>query len=577
MDEFELELKLEFLQEVRELLAATEQSFLALEKEPKNNLLIDTIFRFTHNLKGTASAVGFKQIVELAHKAENLMLEIKQQKILATDEVVSVLLNFNDKVKEMIDGLSSDVEAVFDCERLLSDLRRISESKSTTPIIGILGINQSVELSGTSPVTDEEGWDQHPLSEVKPLFVHKAAPHPLVSRHTNKDETLRVSVKRLEKLNNLVGELVILQTVIDSLLSSAGEVKIADSFGKLCKDIQDLSMSLRLIQIGPTFHKLSRIVRDTSIILGKKIDLKILGEDTEVDRGIVESLGSSLVHIIRNAIDHGIESPEERISNGKPEAGVVKVQAYHEGHFLIIEITDDGKGIDGEHLVKKAIAKGIITPDLRLTKQQAIDLIFHPGLSTKEEVSEVSGRGVGMDVVKTNISELGGEIKVSSKTDQGSSFKLILPMALATIDGILVRSGSQKLVIPRAQIQEIIKIKENSVTTGVGSKTYLDLGKEVIPLLNLEENLEFTTETISSGMALVVKHNDHTFAVAIDDIIQHQQVVVNPIITGMFNKQGVIGTTILEDGKPSLIIDLVKLFSLRLKDENVAREVPKTA
>jgi two-component system chemotaxis sensor kinase CheA len=625
MDDFELELKMDFLQEARELLETTEQSFLALEKDPTNNLLIDTIFRFAHNLKGTSSAVGFKQIAELTHKAESLMLEIKQQNVLATDEVVSVLLVFNDKVREMIDGLSNDIEAVFDCEELMVDLQRISVPQGSSAAASVApqevvepsespasveagttelsdedmervrmeGLLQDLEALGismpaeeaaqTPPAADEDGWDQPAVAEVRPLPVMKAAPKPVVNKDAKKDarkedETLRVSVSRLEKLNNLVGELVILQTVVESLLSTTGEVKTARSLGKLCKDIQDLSMSLRMVQIGPTFQKLTRVVRDTSKLLSKKIDLRILGEDTEIDKIVVESLGDPLVHIIRNAIDHGVETPEERVASGKSEEGVVEVMAFHEGNFLVIQITDDGKGINGERLVEKAIAKGIIPPHSVLTEQQAIELIFHPGFSTKEEVSEVSGRGVGMDVVKTNIMELGGEIKVRSKVGQGSCFRLMLPLTLAIIDGMLIESGGQKLVIPKAQVQEVIKIEEGAITTVTGRKPYLNLRKEVIPLFNLEEDWGAITKTIKSGIALVVRHNDHTFAVAINDIIRQQQVVVKPPTKEILNKQGVMGTTILGDGKPSLIIDLLNLYSRSLRKEiAVNREVQKAA
>jgi len=611
MDDFELELKMDFLQEARELLENTEQSFLTLEKDPTNTTLIDTIFRFAHNLKGTSSAVGFKQIAELTHKAESLMLEIKQQNVMATDEVVSILLIFNDKVREMIEGLSENVDAQFDCEDLMADLQRItvpnaagvtSSEPATSSVaaseanesnsgesamsdedterirmeglmqdLEALGINMPAEEGQTPPAASDENWGQ-PMAEVTPLPVMKAPPKPVVNKDVKKDsrkedETLRVSVGRLEKLNNLVGELVILQTVVESLLSTTGEVKTARSLGKLCKDIQDLSMSLRMVQIGPTFQKLSRVVRDTSKLLGKKIDLQIIGEDTEIDKTVVESLGDPLVHIIRNAIDHGVESPEERIAAGKPEEGIVEVMAFHEGNFLVIQITDDGKGINGEKLVEKATAKGIIPAGANLTEQQAIELIFHPGFSTKEVVSEVSGRGVGMDVVKTNISELGGEIKVRSKVGSGSCFRLMLPLTLAIIDGMLIEAGGQKLVVPKAQVQEVIKIEEGAITAITGRKPYLKLRNEVIPLFTLEEDWGTITKTIKSGIALIVRHNDHTFAVAINDIIRQQQVVVKPPTAEILNKQGVMGTTILGDGKPSLIIDLLNLYSRHLRKE----------
>jgi two-component system chemotaxis sensor kinase CheA len=570
MDDFEIELKRDFLQEASELMQSTEQSFLELEKDPSNKTLIDAIFRFAHNLKGTSRAVGFGQIAELTHSAENLLLEIKQEKIFANDRVVSTLLVFNDKVREMIDGLKENLDATFECADLIKDLDSIINGELPADMI-------PAEASLEAPSAD--AFEEATLvAEATEVVEHIEAQNDNVRKLPEKkvevkkaprqeDETIRVSLNRLEVLNNLVGELVILQSVVESSLSKTGEIKTARSLGKLCKDIQDLSMSLRMVPVGPSFQKLTRIVRDTSKLLNKKVDLKLLGEDTEIDKTVAESIGDPLVHIIRNAIDHGVETPEERVAAGKPEEGIVEVMAFHEGNFLVIQITDDGKGINGAKLIEKAKAKGIIPQNAALSEQQAVELIFHAGFSTKDTVSEVSGRGVGMDVVKTNIEALGGEVKVRSKVGSGSCFRLMLPLTLAIIDGMLIKAGGQMLIVPKGQVLEVIKLEPSQVTKMTGRRPYLTLRDQIIPVFNLEEDWGSLNKDEKVEIAMIIRHNENLFAVGITDIIRQQQVVVKPPTKEIMNKQGVMGTTILGDGKPSLIIDLINLYSKRLRQE----------
>jgi two-component system chemotaxis sensor kinase CheA len=570
MDDFEIELKRDFLQEASELMQSTEQSFLELEKDPSNKTLIDAIFRFAHNLKGTSRAVGFGQIAELTHSAENLLLEIKQEKIFANDRVVSTLLVFNDKVREMIDGLKENLDATFECADLIKDLDSIINGELPADMI-------PAEASLEAPSAD--AFEEATLvAEATEVVEHIEAQNDNVRKLPEKkvevkkaprqeDETIRVSLNRLEVLNNLVGELVILQSVVERSIIKTGEIKTARSLGKLCKDIQDLSMSLRMVPVGPSFQKLTRIVRDTSKLLNKKVDLKLLGEDTEIDKTVAESIGDPLVHIIRNAIDHGVETPEERVAAGKPEEGIVEVMAFHEGNFLVIQITDDGKGINGAKLIEKAKAKGIIPQNAALSEQQAVELIFHAGFSTKDTVSEVSGRGVGMDVVKTNIEALGGEVKVRSKVGSGSCFRLMLPLTLAIIDGMLIKAGGQMLIVPKGQVLEVIKLEPSQVTKMTGRRPYLTLRDQIIPVFNLEEDWGSLNKDEKVEIAMIIRHNENLFAVGITDIIRQQQVVVKPPTKEIMNKQGVMGTTILGDGKPSLIIDLINLYSKRLRQE----------
>lgn len=564
MDEFEIELQKDFLCEAIDLLQDAEKDFLQLEKEPQNKQLIDAIFRFAHNLKGTSRAVGLGEIAEITHKAENLLLDIKDSKIIATPHIVNVLLAFKDKVSEMIEGLSQDLSLKFDCvdlSRLLDEASRGEGAKEDAELVSleIIQPNEEAEIIEESLFAVEE------IHVETPQIVKENNVTPITKQEPRKDdETIRVSLNRLEKLNDLVGELVILRSLVESSLLNHGESKTARSLEKLCKDIQDMTMSLRMVSVGPTFQKLNRVVRDTSKLLGKNIELRLMGEDTEIDKTVIESLSDPLVHIVRNSLDHGIETSEARLLAGKSEAGTVEVMAFHEGNYLVIQITDDGKGINPDTLINIAMAKGIIGRESNLTHQQGIELIFHPGFSTKDAVSEISGRGVGMDVVKTNIEALGGEVQVRSKIGVGSCFRLILPLTLAIIEGLLIESGEQCYIVPKAQVHEVIRLDFKNITKMTGQTPYLRLRDEVIPLYELSQDLIGKSE--DSPIALIVRNGQKVFAVAIKDVLKLQQVVVKPATKELSMIQGVMGATILGNGNPSLILDLINFYAKRMKN-----------
>ena len=313
------------------------------------------------------------------------------------------------------------------------------------------------------------------------------------------DETIRVGLNKVQKLNDYVGELVILQSVLNeqsSMFESQLLLKSLDQLGKLSKEIHEMSMSLRMVPIKSTIQKLHRIVRDTNKMLDKNAVLHLHGEETEVDKTVVEQLSDPLVHIIRNAVDHGIESPEDRVKSGKTPEGNVNLKCFHEGNSLVIEIKDDGKGICPEVLREKAIEKGVISASAKLTDDEICQLIFHAGFSTKAEVSQVSGRGVGMDVVKTNIESLSGTIKLSSVKGEGSIFKIMLPLTMAVIEGMITMVSDHKFVIPLAQVFETLRYDEDVVEHITGKGDVFNLRGETIPLFKVSELLKLDeTET----------------------------------------------------------------------------------
>lgn len=379
------------------------------------------------------------------------------------------------------------------------------------------------------------------------------------------DETIRVSTSRLEKLLNFVGEMVILQAVLreqsaesDSLLLK----KTVNQLGKVTKEVQDISMSLRMVPVKPTFQKMQRIVRDTAGALGKKVQLHLIGEETELDKTVLERLTDPLVHLVRNAVDHGIENRETRLKNGKSEVGNVTLSAYHQSGKLVIDIRDDGGGIDAKKVIELARKKGLLRPNQEITDKEAYYLLFAPGFSTKQQITDISGRGVGMDVVKTNIEELTGEVLIETELGKGTVFRVVLPLTMAIIDGMILRSGDDRYVLPLGHVHECIRPKKEMVKNTTGMGEILMLRGENLPMYRLGALFGKKTASLDfNGISIVVRSGGEPYALYVDDIIAQYQVVVKQLGNELKTCRGVSGSTILGDGRPALIIepnDLVK-------------------
>jgi two-component system, chemotaxis family, sensor kinase CheA len=619
MDDFELELKMDFLSESEDLLANAEEAFLRLESERNNDLLLNEIFRLAHNLKGTSKAVGFDQLAELTHVAENLILKLKDKSIPVTNNVVSILLEFKDKVNEIVENLKIDINSRFDIESLKEKITLSIEQKGEQQEKNsedVHEVNDSIISDAALESLRESGFSEEDIrqmlgdqvednpkenkilefnnipvfgveqevsaQEVKSEKIQQMVlPEIAVTKNpenNKEEESIRVKLSRIDSLNNVIGELVILQTVLMQkrfeFITDDLSNKSIGMMGKLFKELQDISMSLRMLPLKQTFQKMTRIVRDTSKTLGKEVQLHLRGENTEVDKTVLEKIADPLVHIIRNAVDHGLESNEDRQKNGKNPIGQVELMAYHEGSNLVIQITDDGKGINPDVIRKKAIEKGVIKENSNLSDNEIINLIFHPGFSTKEEVSEVSGRGVGMDVVKTNIEMLGGEVKLRSKVEEGSSFKIVLPLTMAIIEGIVIELQGDKFVIPLSQIFEITQIQENAIERFSGVSQLFTLRGEVLPLFNLNMKLgKQLNKNTKNYTVIIVRGLVAPFGVIVDDIINQQQIVIKKLGHDLAKMKGVVGSAIMADGKPSLIIDLFELYRDDLKISNNKKKV----
>lgn len=393
--------------------------------------------------------------------------------------------------------------------------------------------------------------------------------------------SIRVSIDKIDDLINMMGELVITQSMLNQLGSieefgAADFEKLRDGLVQLernTREMQENIMRIRMLPISFVFQRFPRLIHDLSEKLNKKIELEMSGEQTELDKTVMEKIGDPLVHLVRNSIDHGIESPEERRLSGKNESGVIKLNAFHEGGNIVIEIIDDGAGLNRDKIISKAVQNNIIAEDEILTDEQIYELIFSPGLSTADEVSDVSGRGVGMDVVRRNIRDLGGTVEVSSETNKGSIFTIRLPLTLAIMDGQSVSVGNEIYIIPLVSIVESLQVRSDEIKGVVGKASLYRLRDEYIPIVRLHDVFSIGTEChkLEEGLLVVVEGEGIKIALFIDDLLGQQQVVIKSLETHYKKVKGISGATILGDGTVALIIDVAGLIRLSQTELNIAK------
>jgi two-component system chemotaxis sensor kinase CheA len=381
---------------------------------------------------------------------------------------------------------------------------------------------------------------------------------------SQESSSIRVNIDKIDSLINLVGELVITQSMLSQLSQDMDVVvaeKMRDGLEQLernTRELQESVMRIRMLPISFSFNRFPRLVHDLSSKLGKQVELKLSGEQTELDKTVLEKIGDPLVHLVRNALDHGIEIPEVRKAAGKPETGIVHLDAYHLGGNVVIEISDDGKGLDRDKILSKAREKGLVGADEQVPEERIYDFLFQPGFSTAEQVSDVSGRGVGMDVVKRNIKDLGGTVEVRSSTGAGSKFTIRLPLTLAILDGQLVRVGDETYIIPLVSIIESLQIKPECINSISGQVELFRLREAYLPIIRLYElfNLKPNSTDLNDGLLVVVDGEGQRAGIFVDDLLGQQQVVIKSLKTNYRSVKGVSGATILGDGTVALILDI---------------------
>ncbi|MBL1274966.1 MAG: chemotaxis protein CheA [Ectothiorhodospiraceae bacterium] len=387
---------------------------------------------------------------------------------------------------------------------------------------------------------------------------------------TPETSSIRVGIDKVDDLINMVGELVIIQSMLGQLgedFDMSRVERLKDGLGELernTRELQESVMRIRMLPISFAFNRFPRMVHDLSAKLNKKIELTMSGEQTELDKTVMEKIGDPLVHLVRNSIDHGIESPEVRKAAGKPETGTVNLNAYHQGGNIIIEIKDDGAGLNIEKILSKAVERGLVNADEEISEEKIYDLLFQAGFSTADVVSDVSGRGVGMDVVKRNIQSLGGSVDVKSVRGEGSTFTIRLPLTLAILDGQLVRVGKNTYIVPLISIVESILVNQKNVSNIAGTAELYQLRSEYLPIIRLYEtfNIEPDNRTLDNGLLVIVEGDGKKGGLLVDELLGQQQVVIKSLETNFRKVEGVSGATILGDGTVALIADVAGIVRL---------------
>ncbi|MCL2349455.1 MAG: chemotaxis protein CheA [Planctomycetaceae bacterium] len=591
------EMRLGFVQEGNEQIDGTEQSLLhVLENKSTANESLKEAFRYIHSFKGNCGFLGFVDLEHLSHTMETFLDMLKIGVVPPEDQNISCLLSLLDVLREGINaievGRPGDISHCAAHVKTLNDLMMIHEDSEDrlTPEISSdretpSGETENAATNGMSAATQSTASSISAAKsssgppETKPNIAATSAttsggsqtPGAKTSGTAASKHDIRVDLHKLDALINLVGELVIAESMVTRCPAVA---HVEDDYynrakhqlRRICDDLKDVAMSVRMIPLSATFRKMVRLVHDLGTKSGKKIKLNLVGEETEVDKTVIEQIADPLVHIVRNSCDHGIEEPEERIVGGKPETGVVTLEGRHEGGEVWILIKDDGRGLRRDKILAKAFEKGLVGPDAKdWPDERVYRLVFEAGFSTAEKITDISGRGVGMDVVRKNIEKLNGRIDIQSRDGEGSTFILRIPLTLAIIDAMLVRVGSAKYMIPTLMIRESLVPVAKQVTITPDGKEILRLREEMIPIIRLYDifNQEPESEKLKDGILIVAEDAGHSFAIFVDEIVGQQQTVIKGLPDYLGKGEGFSGCTILGDGTVSLIIDVGTLSQMQ--------------
>lgn len=572
----------DFLIEADELLLSLDTNLVELENRPDDSDLLNEIFRAAHTIKGTSSFLGLENVTTLAHRMEDVLNKLRKNELVLSADIMDVLLRSLDILKNLIENVKNNDENKPETTTIIDELTKIFNGETVTAIKKKTEqpeniINQKI----AEPIPVESQQQVEP--ENTPAD-NSTGNSPKQAKTKNSEQTIRVGVDRLDSLLNMMGELVLgrnsmIQAVTDLTHKYDGEDELgylsqtANNINFITTELQDAVMKMRMQPVSNIFKKFPRLVRDLARDSQKAIDLQIFGETTEVDKSVLEEIGDPLVHILRNSCDHGIESPEDRTAKGKPEKGTIKLSAAQEGSHIVIKVEDDGKGFDLEAIKEKAIERGLSTKaelDNMLDKQ-IFGFIFEAGFSTARQVTGVSGRGVGMDVVRTNIEKLNGIIELDSQKDVGTTITIKLPLTLAIVQGLLIVVNDETYVIPLSSVLETVRIDQEEITY-MNKRPVLNLRDEVIPLIDLDAVLKNkTTDLIltEKPYVVIVALGNKKLGIMIDKFLGQEEVVIKSLGRYLNNTAGLAGATILGDGHIRLIIDIIGLFNLAQKYNRV--------
>jgi two-component system chemotaxis sensor kinase CheA len=585
MDE-QQEIIKEFLVESAENLNQLDHDFVELEQRPDDRNLLSSIFRTIHTIKGTCGFLDFTILEAVTHRAENILSQMREGERRVTPAITTLLLETVDAVKSILATIEqTNSEGEEEYQDLRDRLQAVCDGAEpeTTPVVAA-----AAPEPGGPVETEPEAQDEPPGAEPAQAAAEAPGPIPAAQppnpppapapeeehhavRLEAADSNIRVSVALLDSLMNLVGELVLARNQILQFTHTqkdAGFVGASQRLNLITTELQANVMKTRMQPIRVVWNKLPRVVRDLGQAFGKQIELQMEGADTELDKTIIEAIKDPLTHIIRNSCDHGIEGPEQRSAAGKPARGKLLLRAYHEGGQVNIEIADDGAGIDPQRLKLKALQKGQIAADQaeRMTEREALDLIFLPGLSTAAKVTNVSGRGVGMDVVRTNIEKIGGSIDLQSAPGRGTTIKIKIPLTLAIIPALVVACGGERFAIPQVNLLELVRIepgREQQIERIQGAPVYRLRGK-LLPLIYLHDVLQIPSDRAEeeSVNIVVLQADEQTFGLVVDGVQDTAEIVVKPLSKLLKSLAYYAGATIMGDGRVALILDVMGLAQM---------------
>ena len=573
----------EFLVESLEGLDQLEHDFVELEKNPDDSPRLANIFRCIHTIKGTCGFLGFSKLESVTHKGENLLSKLRDGEIRLNPEITSALLTLVDAVRAIMACIEADgSEGDADFSDLISTLTRLLEGSTKG------GESASAEAPEQGEAAAADGSAPSPeavAAETPPARAEAAPPAPAASvpspepepaasneprrQESVSDQSIRVDVQLLDQLMNLVGELVLARNqVLQYSASESSAVLNATSqrLNLITSELQEGVMKTRMQPIGNVWSKFPRVVRDLAVACNKKVRIEMDGKETELDKTLIEAIKDPLTHIVRNAIDHGLEDPDKRVAVGKDATGVLHLRAYHEGGQVNIEISDDGRGIDPSRILEKALGRGLVTSENanRMSDREILSMIFMPGFSTAEKVTNISGRGVGMDVVKSNIEKIGGTVDITSTPGLGTQLRIKIPLTLAIIPALIIRSGEDRYALPQVSLLELVRLEGETARSGIeevhGVPVYRLRGN-LLPLVYLDRELQQrTTDDEDSALNIVVlQADDQSFGLVVDEITDTEEIVVKPLSKQLKGLKTFAGATIMGDGSVALILDVTGL------------------
>lgn len=611
MDDETQEILNDFLTETTEMIDGLDQKFVELETQPDNKDLLNEIFRAMHSMKGSAGFLGFTHLVDITHRAESILNKLRQGEMAVAPEIITVILETVDTVKVIMTEIrSSGTDISIPVETMSQKLDDILAGKLGQPAAApsapaapaVASTQESVKPVSAPPpqlgeilvneglATKEQVFDALTAQSKQPepkqalgelLVAAKAISEKALDQALQKQErapkaeedaTIRVETRRLDSVMNLVGELVLgrnrlikIGGVLEQTHESDPQVRaLGETLTQLnlvTTDLQLAVMKTRMLPIKKVMAKLPRMVRDLSQKLGKQVRLETHGEETELDKSVADEIGDPLVHLVRNAIDHGIEMPTERHAARKPSEGVLRIAASQEGNSIVIRIQDDGKGIALSKIKAKALSKGLISEAELATMEprEVVNLVFLPGFSTADKVTDVSGRGVGMDVVRTNIRKMNGTVEIESEEGKGSLITIKLPLTIAIIQALMVEVERATFAIPLSSVIEAVRISKDEIKT-INGREVLHLRDRVLPLLRLAKEFEIPTDRERDRFYVVVAAlGDRRIGVVVDELRSQEEVVIKSIWEYLDSIKGISGATITGEGKVVLILDISEL------------------